>query len=47
MALLILGSRTTNLDDLLALVPDVLAALQISKSGDVVLVGGPQTRATD
>jgi len=39
IALLILEGRTTSLDDLLALVPDVLTALEALKSGDVVRVG--------
>lgn len=39
IALLILEARTTSLDDLLALVPDVLTALEALKSGDVVRVG--------
>ena len=39
IALVILEGRTTNLDDLLALIPDMLAALETLKSGDVVRVG--------
>jgi len=39
IALAILEGRTTNLDDLLALVPDVLSALETLKSGGVVRVG--------
>jgi predicted nuclease of predicted toxin-antitoxin system len=39
IALVILEGRTTNLDDLLVLVPDILTALEALKSGDVVRVG--------
>ena len=39
IALVILEARTTNIDDLLALVPDVLTALEALKSGDVVRIG--------
>ena len=39
MALVILEARTTNIEDLLALVPDVLTALQALKSGDIVRIG--------
>jgi hypothetical protein len=39
IALVILEGRTTNLDDLLALVPDVLTALEVLKPGDVVRIG--------
>ena len=38
IALVILDARTTNLDDLLALVPEVLNALEVLKSGDVVRI---------
>jgi hypothetical protein len=38
IALVILVARTTNLDDLLPLVPDVLTALEVLKSGDVVRI---------
>ena len=36
--LIILEGRTTNLDDLLALIPDVLTLLEALKPGDVVRV---------
>lgn len=39
IALVILEGRTTNLEDLLVLVPDILTALEALKSGDVVRVG--------
>ncbi len=39
IALVILEARTTNLDDLLALVPEVLIALEVLKSGDIVRIG--------
>jgi len=39
IALVILEARTTNIDDLLALLPDVLTALEVLKPGDVVRVG--------
>jgi hypothetical protein len=39
IALVILEAPTTNLDDLLTLVPDILTALESLKSGDVVRIG--------
>jgi hypothetical protein len=39
IALVILEAGTTNLDDLLALVPDVLCALDMLKPGNVVRIG--------
>jgi predicted nuclease of predicted toxin-antitoxin system len=39
ISLLVVRARTTNLDDLLILMPDVLGALEILKPGEVVLVG--------
>jgi hypothetical protein len=39
IALVIMEGRTTNLDDLLSLVPDVLATLEVLKPGDVVRAG--------
>jgi hypothetical protein len=39
IALVILEARTTNIDDLLVLLPDVLSALDVLKSGDVVRIG--------
>jgi hypothetical protein len=35
----IFEARTTNIDDLLALLPDVLIALEVLKPADVVRVG--------
>ncbi len=40
ISLVILQARTTNIDDLIVLMPDVLAALEILNSGDVVRIGG-------
>jgi hypothetical protein len=39
IALVIMEGRTTNLDDLLSLVPRVLAALDALNPGDVIRVG--------
>jgi hypothetical protein len=39
IGLMILEARTTSLNDLLALVPDILTALDVLKSGDVVRIG--------
>jgi hypothetical protein len=39
IALMVLQARTTNLEDLLALMPDVLQALETLKPGDVVRIG--------
>lgn len=39
IALVILEGRTTNLDDLLTLIPEILTALETLKSGDVVRIG--------
>jgi hypothetical protein len=36
--LIVLNGRTTNLDDLLALIPDVLTVLEALKPGDVARV---------
>jgi hypothetical protein len=35
----VLQARTTNLDDLMVLMPDVLQALDTLKPGDVVRIG--------
>ena len=40
IALVILAARTTNLDDLLMLVPEVLTALESLKRGSVIRVAG-------
>ena len=39
MSLLVLRARTTNLDDLLVLLPDVLKVLEILRPGEVVRIG--------
>jgi len=39
ISLLVLRARTTNLDDLLVLLPDVAKALEILRPGEVVRVG--------
>jgi hypothetical protein len=39
ISLLVVRARTTNLDDLLVIMPDVLDALKGMKQGDVVRVG--------
>jgi hypothetical protein len=39
ISLVVLHARTTNLDDLLVLMPDVLQALDTLKPGDVARVG--------
>ena len=39
IALVILQARTTTIDDLLALMPDVLAAFEVLKPGEVVRIG--------
>jgi hypothetical protein len=39
ISLVVLQARTTNLDDLLVLMPDVLQAVDTLKPGDVVRVG--------
>lgn len=39
ISLLVLRARTTNLEDLMALVPDVLKALKILKPGEVIRIG--------
>jgi len=39
ISLLVVRSRTTNLDDLLVLLPDVLKALEILTPGEVVQIG--------
>jgi len=39
ISLLVVRARTTNLDDLLVLLPDVLKALEISRPGEVVRIG--------
>jgi hypothetical protein len=38
IGLIILQGRTTNLDDLLTLIPDVLTVLEVLKPGDVIRV---------
>ncbi|MEX2262241.1 MAG: DUF5615 family PIN-like protein [Bryobacteraceae bacterium] len=39
ISLVVLQARTTNIDDLVVLLPDVLAALDVLKPGDVVRIG--------
>jgi hypothetical protein len=39
ISLIVLQARSTNFDDLSQLVPDVLAALETMKPGDVILIG--------
>jgi hypothetical protein len=39
IALLVVRARTTNLDDLLVLLPDVLKAVDILKPGEAVWIG--------
>ncbi len=39
ISLLVVRARTTNLDDLLVLMPDVLSALEILRPGEVVGIG--------
>jgi hypothetical protein len=39
ISLLVVRARTTNLDDLLALLPDILDALEILAPGEVVRIG--------
>jgi hypothetical protein len=39
IAVVILEARTTDIDDLLALIPELIAALAKVKSGDVVRIG--------
>jgi predicted nuclease of predicted toxin-antitoxin system len=39
ISLVVLYAQTTTIDDLAALVPDVLKALGVLKAGEVVLVG--------
>jgi hypothetical protein len=39
ISLLVLQARTTNLDDLMKLIPDVLNALDVLKPGEVVRIG--------
>ena len=39
ISLMVVRARTTNLDDLLALLPDMLDALEILGPGEVVLIG--------
>ena len=41
ICLVVLQARTTDFDDLLSLVPDLLGALEITKPGDVVRIGVP------
>ena len=41
VAVLVMMARTNSIPDLVALVPDVAAALNLLKPGDVVEVGGP------
>ena len=40
ISLLVLRARTTNLDDLLVLIPEVLEALQGIRPGEVFRIGG-------
>jgi predicted nuclease of predicted toxin-antitoxin system len=40
ISLVILQGRTTNLDDLLALIPELLTALEVLKPGQTVRIGG-------
>jgi predicted nuclease of predicted toxin-antitoxin system len=39
ISLMVVRARTTNLDDLLLLLPDVLDALEILRPGEVVRIG--------
>lgn len=39
ISLVLLQARTTNIDDLVVLMPDVFAALEVLKPGDVVRSG--------
>jgi|ERR1035437_774256 predicted nuclease of predicted toxin-antitoxin system len=39
ISLLVLRARTTNLDDLLVLLPDLLKVLEILRPGEVVRIG--------
>ena len=39
ISLVVLQARTTNFDDLLTLVPDVVTALETMKPGEVVRIG--------
>ena len=39
ISLLVLRARTTNVDDLLVLMPDVLNALEVLRPGEVVRIG--------
>jgi hypothetical protein len=39
ISVVVLQARTTNLDDLLTLVSDVLVALEVLKPGEVVRIG--------
>jgi len=39
IGLVILHAHSTNLDDLLTLIPEVLGALEILKPGEVVRIG--------
>ncbi len=39
ISIVVLQARTTNIDDLILLIPDVLAALEMLKPGDVVRIG--------
>jgi hypothetical protein len=41
ISLIVLRARTTNLNDIVALMPDVLAALDAIKAGDVVRITAP------
>jgi hypothetical protein len=42
ISLAVLQARTTNLDDLLLLMPELLRALETVKPGAVVRIGAPQ-----
>jgi predicted nuclease of predicted toxin-antitoxin system len=39
ISLLVVRARTTNLDDLLVLMPDVLNALEVLKPGEAIRIG--------
>ena len=39
ISIVVLQARTTNIDDLVALMPDTLAAITLLKPGDVVRIG--------
>ncbi len=41
ISVIVLESRTTNIDDLLLLVPDVLTAVNVLKRGQLLRIGSP------